>query len=123
MLTMCVSGYLNPVQLQPQLDKGLVFLKDRDILITGQKWTIVLEVGIDDYVYVLRGMKVAVDAIQLKLHALLQGDTDDRSVYQSEVTRIISIMKDLSVDIDSFEALLPENVTITLPLPKGKDEK
>jgi hypothetical protein len=30
-------------------DKGLVFVKDTDILLSGDKWTIVVNIALDDY--------------------------------------------------------------------------
>jgi hypothetical protein len=30
-------------------DKGLVFVKDTDVLLPGDKWTIVVNIGLDDY--------------------------------------------------------------------------
>jgi urease accessory protein UreE len=35
---------------EPQkFDKGLVFVKDADILLSGDKWTIVVNIALDDY--------------------------------------------------------------------------
>jgi hypothetical protein len=31
-------------------DKGLIFMKDRDILLTGEKWTLTVNIALDDYV-------------------------------------------------------------------------
>jgi hypothetical protein len=31
-------------------DKGLIFMKDRDILVTGDKWTLAVNIALDDYV-------------------------------------------------------------------------
>jgi hypothetical protein len=32
-----------------KFDKGLVFVKDTDILLSGDRWTIVVNIALDDY--------------------------------------------------------------------------
>jgi hypothetical protein len=32
-------------------DKGLIFIKDTNILLSGDKWTIVVSITLDDYTY------------------------------------------------------------------------
>ncbi len=39
------------------LDKGLVFVKETDILISGDKWTIVANIALDDYATLVDVMK------------------------------------------------------------------
>ena len=44
---------------EPQaLDKGLIFVKDTDILLSGNKWTITINIAIDDYAALVDIMKV-----------------------------------------------------------------
>ena len=40
-----------------EFNKVLVFLKERDILLIGDKWTIVMEVAVDDYVRMIANMR------------------------------------------------------------------
>ena len=38
-------------------DKGLIFVKDTDILLSGDKWAIVMNISLDDYdalIYIMR---------------------------------------------------------------------
>jgi hypothetical protein len=38
-------------------DKGLIFMKDRNILVTGDKWTLAVNIALDDYVNLIQGMR------------------------------------------------------------------
>jgi len=40
---------LNMVPEPKNFDKGLVFVKDTDILLSGDKWTVVVNIALDDY--------------------------------------------------------------------------
>jgi hypothetical protein len=39
-------------------DKGPVFVKDTDILLSGDKWTIVLNIALDDYTFLIEDMSI-----------------------------------------------------------------
>jgi hypothetical protein len=53
---------------EPKLfDKGLVFVKDTDILLSGYKWTIVVNIALDDYSNLVELMKT-----ELKLNCWIQ---------------------------------------------------
>ena len=41
-------------------DKGLIFLKDTDILLSGDRWTIVINIAVDDYITLVHNMKILV---------------------------------------------------------------
>jgi phage antirepressor YoqD-like protein len=37
-------------------DKGLIFVKETDILLSGDRWTIVLNIAVDDYTTLVDNM-------------------------------------------------------------------
>ncbi|PSN32097.1 hypothetical protein C0J52_23919 [Blattella germanica] len=78
-----------------RLDKGMVFMKDRDILLTGDKWTIVLEIGLDDYNYLSNGMAEALMTIKTNLHSLAQKDVNDKPIYVTEVNRLEATVREV----------------------------
>ena len=50
LLTSTVIEALHPGDAQPNaLNKGLVFLKEKDVLLSGDKWTVVLDFGLTSY--------------------------------------------------------------------------
>jgi hypothetical protein len=36
-------------------DKGLIFMKDSDILLTGDKWNLAVNIALDDYANLIKG--------------------------------------------------------------------
>jgi hypothetical protein len=52
---------------EPQkFDKGLVFVKDTDILLSGDRWTIVVNIALDDYAILTDLMKSMLNYIVRK---------------------------------------------------------
>ena len=49
------------------LDKGLVFVKETDILISGDKWTIVANIALDDYAAMVDVMKTTLGQARYKI--------------------------------------------------------
>jgi len=49
-------------------DKGLIFVKDTDILLSGDKWTIVVNIALEDYANLVDLLKSMVGAIRQKIH-------------------------------------------------------
>jgi len=53
---------------EPQtFDKRLIFVKETDILLSGDKWTIVVNVSLDDYDAVVYTMRATLDQIRQKI--------------------------------------------------------
>jgi hypothetical protein len=54
----CVFAIDTEPNLTPDFyDKGLIFMKDRVILLTGDKWTLAVNIALDDYLNLIRGMR------------------------------------------------------------------
>jgi hypothetical protein len=49
------------------LDKGLVFVKETDILRSGDKWTIVVNIALDDYAALVDVTKTTLSQIRYKI--------------------------------------------------------
>jgi hypothetical protein len=45
-------------------NKGLIFMKDRDIMLTGDKWTFTVNIALDDYVNLIQGMRFKLAQIE-----------------------------------------------------------
>ena len=104
--------------IQPiELNKGLVFLKDRDILLTGDKWTIVLEVAFDDYITLIKSMQDAISNITRAIpelddylylflggtHIQIGTKAIDRKftpVYRTEVQRPSRMIEEIKADVE-----------------------
>jgi hypothetical protein len=60
----CVFAFGSKPKLTPDFYKGLIFMKDRDILLTGNKWTLAVNIALDDYLNLIRGMRFILVQIQ-----------------------------------------------------------
>ena len=132
----CVLGSLYAIQ-PLELNKGLVFLKDREILLTGDKWTIVLEISFYDYIKLIQGIQEAIfnvteaiSKIDDDLYLFLRGteiqignakreETGFKPAYESEIRRLARMSSEIEANVESFRALLPQTVKIP-KLLRGK---
>ena len=61
-------------------EKGLIFMRDRDILLTGDKWTLAVKIALDDYVNLIRGMRIILTQIQKSIE-----------LHQSPINKVLDI--------------------------------
>jgi hypothetical protein len=60
-------------------DKGLIFMKDRDILLTGDKWTLAVNIALDDHVNLIQGMRFILAQIRRNIEMY---KNPDRSILE-----------------------------------------
>jgi hypothetical protein len=86
-------------------DKGLVFVKDTDILLSGDKWTIVVNIALDDYTFLINDMKSMIDYIRQRIQ-MHQNPKYSFDIYWEEINRLDKMVWELAVDLQSFKKLL-----------------
>ena len=52
-----------------RFDKGLLIVKETDILLSGEKWTIVVNIALDDYTALVEDMKAIIGQMRQKIKA------------------------------------------------------
>jgi len=58
-------GVAESVHPEPRtFDKGLVFLKETEILLSGDRWTVAVNIAIDDYSSLILGLKLVLNQTQ-----------------------------------------------------------
>jgi hypothetical protein len=100
-----VSG-VNTAIVEPvpkEFDKGLIFVKDTDILLSGDKWTIAVNIAVNDYEELIGLMKLIIKQIQQKIEW-----TASITLYWEEVGRLHRMIQGLENDLKSFQKLLLE---------------
>ena len=106
---------------EPKFDKGLIFVKDRDVLLTGDKWSIVLEVAVDDYVQMIQEMKVVMKTIGVSIDTIFPVTLNpEKKIYTPEIARMNQLIRDIEVEVESFRALLPKAINTTVPGSRTK---
>ena len=92
------------------LDRGLVFLKERDVLLTGDRWTVVVEIGIEDYVYLVKGMTTACNNLQQDIEKWVSINHTNKSIFSIEIHRIQGWITEINIQVQSFVALLRKSI-------------
>lgn len=95
-------------------DKGLVFVKDTDILLSGDKWTIVVNIALNDYDTLVYVMKTTLNQIRQKVKTRPGSTVIERpygefvsfDIYWEEIDRLDKMVQELSTDLQSFRKLL-----------------
>jgi hypothetical protein len=74
-------------------NKGLIFLKDRDILLTGDKWTIAVNIALDDYLTLTKGMRFALAQIQRNIEAYRNPNRKDFDIHWKEIKHLEQLVQ------------------------------
>jgi hypothetical protein len=84
-------------------DKGLIFVKDTDFLLSGDKWTIVLNIALDDYTTRVDNMKLILNQMRQKVQVQKNPKSYSFDVQWGEIDRLEMITRELDVDLRSFQ--------------------
>jgi hypothetical protein len=91
-------------------DKGLIFMKDRDILLTGDKWTLAVNIALDDYANLIQGMRFILAQTKRNIGIHKSPNKDIIDIHWDEIDRLNKITDELQVDLLSVSKLLSEEV-------------
>lgn len=96
--------YTDPFQSQQyNLNKGLIFLKERDILLTTDTWTIVISISTDDYDNVIARVNTLLEYLDSQ-----QNNTPvNNLIPYYEISRLKSNLKITQRQISNLKLLLP----------------
>ena len=92
-------------------DKGLVFVKDTDILLSGDKWTIVVNIALDDYDALVHVMRYTLSQVRQKIgiHRTPRARGYLFDIHWDETDRLDTMVQGLDDDLQSFRKLLFED--------------
>jgi hypothetical protein len=90
----------------------LVFRKGRDILLTGDKWTLAVNIALDDYVNLIRGMRFILVQIQRNIETHQGPDEGTLDIQWDEIGRLQKITDELEADLESVSKLMSEKVQL-----------
>jgi hypothetical protein len=93
-------------------DKGVIFMKDRDILLTGDKWTLAVNTALDGYVNLIQGMRFILAQIRRNIEAHKSFNRNILDIHWEQVERLHKITDELETDLMSVSKLLSEEVPI-----------
>ena len=103
---------------QPRtFDKGLVFVKDTDILLSGDKYTIVVNIALDDYDALVHIMRYTLSQVRQKIgiHRTPKARSCLFDIHWDEIDRLDTTVQGLDDDLQSFRKLLFEDEVSRIP--------
>ena len=116
-VAICAAATEMMVPETREFNKGLIFVKDTDILLSGDKWPIVVNIALDDYEAVVHTMKMTLSQISQKLRlqkSFKLTSSTSFDIHWEEINHLIAIVQGLDMDLQGFWKLLFEEV-----VPRG----
>jgi hypothetical protein len=108
------QGSAIPISPEPQaFDKGLIFVKEADILLSGDKWTIVVNIAIEDYISLTKSMRLILDQVRGNIRAYKEPKTSIFDIHWEELNHLEKLNQELENDVNSFRQLLVRNKMTT----------
>jgi hypothetical protein len=89
-------------------DKGLIFVKDTDILLSGDKWTIVVNIALSDYATLIDLMRSMLSQIRREIQAHKNPKSYLFDIHWEELSRLDKMVGGLEDDSKGFRKLLFE---------------
>jgi len=90
------------------LEKGLIFVKDTNILLSGDKWTVVVNIALDDYDALAYTMKTILNQIRRRIGVHKNPKSFGFDVYWDELNRLDTMVQGFDSDLQSFRKLMFE---------------
>jgi hypothetical protein len=91
-------------------------MRDRDILLTGDKWTVPVNIALDDYVNLIECMRFILAQIQRNIELYQSPSNEVLDIRWEEIKRLYKVTDELEVDVTSVSTLLSEEI----PTRNGK---
>jgi hypothetical protein len=80
-------------------DKGLIFVKDTDILLSGDNWATVVNVAVDDYSTLVDTTKSVLGHIRQKIQVQKIPKSYSFDIHWGEVNRLDMMTRELEVGL------------------------
>jgi hypothetical protein len=106
------GSYCNNWTLAETFDKGMLFIKDTDILLSRDKGNIVVNVAVDVYMMLVDTMKLVLGHIRQKIHVHKNQKSYAFDLHWEEVNLLGLVTSELEIDLSSFGKLLFEEVSV-----------
>ena len=90
-------------------------MKDTDILLSGDKWTIVVNIALDDYDTLIENMKSVLYTVRQKIQVHKNPKIFLFDIYWGEIDRLDRMVGKLDSDLMSFQKLLFKETLVRNP--------
>jgi hypothetical protein len=100
---MCGAANTAMVPEPMNFDKGLIFVKDTDILLSGDRWTIVVNIALSDYDVLIENMKLILNTVCEKIEVHKNPKSYSFDIYWEEINRLDGMVRRLEMDLMGFK--------------------
>jgi len=101
------------VQTEPRpIDKGLIFIKETYVLLSGDRWIVAVNIALDDYSSLIHRMRLVLGQIRRNVQTHRNSNLVTLDLHWGEVDRLYRVVMELPRDLDSFTHLLAEDAPI-----------
>jgi hypothetical protein len=102
-------------------DKGLIFVKETDVLLSGDKWTIVVNIALDDYDSLIYVMRATLNQVRQKIKVHQNPKPYSLDIHWDEISRLDVMVQGLDTNLLSLKKLLfTESMTKNLKIGRSK---
>ena len=91
---------------QRQFDKGLIFVKETGILFSGDKWTIVVNIALEDYETLVAVMGLVLGQVRRNIQVHKNPKDYAFDIHWEEIDRLEKMNGELEHDLNNFKQLL-----------------
>ena len=89
-----------------KFSKGLIFVKETDVLLSGDKWTIAVNIALDDHEDLVVVMRLMLQQIRQNIQVHRNSQNYSFDIQWEEVSRLGTMNKQLEDDLEGFRLLL-----------------
>lgn len=94
-------------------------MKDADILLSGDKWTIAVSIAIDDYVSPVKTMRLVLGQVRRNIQVHKEPSASVFDIHWEEINRRKVLNQGLKNDVNSFRQLLFKDKIYKNPIVEG----
>ena len=105
---------------QRQFDKGLIFVKETDMLFSGDKWTIAVNIALDEYESLVGVMGLVLGQVRRNIQVLKNPKDYAFDIHWEEINLLEKRNGELKNDLNSFKQLLLEENVNWNPAVQGR---
>jgi hypothetical protein len=101
-----ICGVLAMVPEPKNFDRWLVSVKDTDILLSGDKWTIVVNIALDDYDTRIENLKTVLYALRQKIQVHKNPRIFSFDIYWGEIDRLDGMVWKTGTGLKTFPEII-----------------
>jgi len=100
-------------------DKGLIFVKETDVLLSGDKWTIAVNIALDDYDSLIYVIRATLNQIRQKIKIHKNRKPYSLDIHWDEINRLDVMVQEFDTDLLGLKKFLFTGTVSKDPKPSN----